>query len=104
MAWLLHEGQVLASCNSPATHYRMRAIDHESEGAVLVTLRKTFVSPRSGLDLVQLDRDLVVIDLCSCRSRRLFVRRRRCEVAVIAVPGALVRWHLEIGDRLEIRS
>jgi hypothetical protein len=103
MAWLLHDGQVLASCNFPASRYRIRQGESESLGAVLVAPPKVLLSPRAGLDLVQLDRDLVVIDLRSCRSRRLFVRRRRCDIAVVGAPGALARWNLEIGDRLEVR-
>lgn len=109
MAWLLREGQVLASLEVADTFLaRNRGLLGRSafEGAMLLTHTRGVHSVGLGfpVDVAFLDRDLVVIDTLTLRRYWLALPRRRTRSVLEAQAGAFERWGLKIGDRLEIQE
>lgn len=109
MAWLLRQGEVLASLEVAATPLeRARGFagrDHHDGALLLTPLRVPHtVGVRFAIDVAYLDADLVVVSTCRMAPFRLGRPRRRAHAVLEVDAGAFERWHLQAGDRLEIEA
>jgi uncharacterized membrane protein (UPF0127 family) len=109
VAWLLSNGQVLASLEVADTFAaRSRGLLGRSapEGAML--LRHTrgvhSVGMRFAMDVAFLDAELVVLDSVLLKPFRTTVPRLRARSVLEAEAGAFERWGLEVGDQLEVKE
>lgn len=109
MAWLIREGDVLAALEA-----RRRGWPSALQGALVLrgpALIQTLTTP------VSLDVAWCAPTEASADGECLVVRRIRClpprrlarphlgsRPVVVAGQGAFERWHLKVGDRLEIRE
>ncbi len=108
MAWLLRDGEVLASLEVAATRAERRRglLGRDGiDGALLIERSRSVhtAGMRFALDVALCDAELEVV-----RTRRLVpwrvtlpVAGARC--AIEAEAGAFARWGLRPGDRLEVR-
>ena len=108
MAWLLRQGEVLASLELGPVNGRRRAVFRREPlvGALLVAPRHhvhTF-GARVPLDVAWLDRELVVVATLRMAPNRIGMPRRRACSLLEAEAGAFERWKLQPGDRLEIEE
>ena len=106
--WLVLDGRVLATLEIAATRRdrRQGLLGRDGiEGALLLTRAKSVhtLGMRFSIDVAHLDRDGVVLRLTTMKPRRLgaFVMHSRSVIETEA--GALARWGVVKGDRLEIR-
>jgi uncharacterized protein len=109
MAWLLRDGQVLASLEVADSFFaRGRGLLGRSdfEGAMLLTHTRGVhsVGLRFAVDVAFLDRDLVVLHTLRLRRYSLALPRMRTRAVLEAEAGAFERWGLKVGDRLEIQE
>jgi uncharacterized membrane protein (UPF0127 family) len=108
MAWLLREGQVLASLEIADGVLGARGLAGRSrtEGALL--LRKTRAVHSFGmrfhLDVAWLDADDKVIAVATLRRYSFTLPRLKARSVVEAEAGAFERWGLAVGDQLEIKD
>jgi uncharacterized membrane protein (UPF0127 family) len=109
VAWLLRDGEVLASLEV-ATSRRARArglLGRDGfEGALLLrpcrsvhTLRMRFP-----LDVAFCDGDMRVLRVVRMPRHRLGVPVPRARCVIEAEAGAFARWNLRVGDVLEIKG
>jgi hypothetical protein len=111
MPWLLRDGDVLA-----AVEDRRRGWQAGLQGALVwrgpAVVQTVIPSPARGLDVAWCVPDLLDEGRVGLRVRRMTVVPRR-RVApphlgrgglVVAPAGAFERWHLKVGDRLEVRG
>ncbi|HET6874960.1 MAG TPA: hypothetical protein VFH70_09290 [Acidimicrobiales bacterium] len=109
MSWLIREGDVLA-----AVEPRRPGWTRELAGAVVLpgpALVHTLGSP-TGLDVAWCRRVrtdggepcLEVRKVACLAGRRLALPRLGAGAIIAAAPGAFERWHLQVGDRLEVRE
>lgn len=108
MAWLLRNGEVLASVEvADGTVSRLVGLLGRDgvDGALLLRPAKSVhtVGMRFPIDVAFCDRDLVVLDTLSMGRYRLGRPRWRAHCVLEAERGAFARWGLRPGDRLEIR-
>jgi uncharacterized protein len=109
MAWLLRDGQVLASLEVADTFAaRNRGLlgRSGSTGAMLLTHTRGVHSlgMRFTIDVAFLDKDLVVLDALTLRRHRMARPRVKARSVLEAEAGAFERWGLRVGDRLEIKE
>lgn len=109
MAWLIRDGQVLASLETAETLLaRSRGLlgRRSFEGAIL--LRHTrgvhSVGMRFAMDVAWLDKDLVVLDTRSLRPFSIALPKMHARSVLEAEAGAFERWGLVRGDHLEIKE
>ena len=109
MAWLLREGQVLASLDVARSHAeRARGLVGREglDGAVLI--RRARVAHAFGvrfpIDVAYLDHDLVVLRTLRLRPFMIAAPSLRARDVLVARDGAFARWSLKAGDRLEIKE
>ncbi len=109
MAWLLREGDVLASLELAETlSARGRGlIGRKSiEGALL--LRRTrgihTFGVRFPIDVAFCDKDLVVLHVTTAKPWRLCLPRMKARSVIEARAGAFEQWRLKPGDKLEIKE
>jgi uncharacterized protein len=107
MAWLLRDGEVLASvevAGSLASQWGLlgrRSVD----GAFLLRARSVHtIGMRFPIDVAFLDRELQVIATTSLVPFRIGLPRRGTRSVLEASAGAFERWGLCVGDRLEIKG
>jgi uncharacterized membrane protein (UPF0127 family) len=107
MAWLLREGEVLATLEvAGSLRDRVKGMmgrDHY-EGALLLRPARSVhtVGMRFPIDVAFCDEDLVVTETLCLRPFRV-TRPRRGVCCILEVPaGAFERWRLRPGDKLEI--
>jgi hypothetical protein len=101
VSWLLRDGDVLAAIET-----RRRGWADCLNGAVLIhgpALVQTVTTPVS-LDVAWCDSQLQVRRIGALRPYRLARPQVRPGCLVLASPGSFDRWHLRVGDRLEIRE
>lgn len=107
MSWLLRDGDVLA-----AVETRRRGWADSLQGALVIpgpAILQTLTTPVS-LDVAwcgTTDQDgskLRVRRIGELRPYRLALPRVRPGCLLIANPGSFDRWHLRVGDQLEIRD
>jgi uncharacterized membrane protein (UPF0127 family) len=109
VAWLLCDGQVLASLEVAETFAaRSRGLLGRSapEGAMLLphTRGVHSVGMRFAMDVAFLDADLVVLACIVLKPCRAALPRLRARSVLEAEEGAFERWGLKAGDRLEIKQ
>jgi len=111
LAWLLRDGEVLASLEVPDSRGgRLRGMLRRptAEGAALL-LRPAravhTVGMRRAIDVAFCDADMVVLaTVCSVRPLRVTLPRRHGKVVIEAEAGSFDRWRLKVGDRLEVKG
>ena len=110
MAWLIREGQVLASLEVAESFLdRSRALigRRSVDGAMLLKGSKGVHSlgMRFEMDVAWLDRDLTVIATRTLRRYRIAWPRLRARAVLEAEAGAFERWGgLRVGEKLEIKE
>jgi uncharacterized protein len=107
MAWLLRDGQVLASleiAESFAARSRGLLGRPGIEGAMLLSRGKGVHSlgMRFPLDVAFLDKEFVVLDAVHLRRNSMTRPRWSAHSVLEAEAGAFERWGLKVGDHLEI--
>ncbi len=109
MAWLLRDGQVLASLEIADTFLaRNKGLLGRSgtAGAMLLTRTRGVhsIGMRFAVDVAFLDKDLVVVDTVALRRHSVARPRLSARSVLEAEAGAFERWGLRTGDRLEVRA
>jgi uncharacterized membrane protein (UPF0127 family) len=112
MAWLVRDGDVLATLEVPSTRRgRSRGLLGRDgiEGALLIRpFRPTSVihtvGMRFAIDVAYLDRDLRVLGVTSMARWRVGYPRFGARAVVEAEAGAFARWSLRPGDLLETQG
>jgi uncharacterized membrane protein (UPF0127 family) len=109
MAWLLRDGQVLASIEVAASFSaRLKGPMGRSalEGGLLLPNMKAThsIGTRLGLDVAWLGQDDVVMAVSRVRPFSLTLPRLRARSVLLAEAGAFSRWGLAIGDVLELKE
>ena len=109
MAWLLRDGAVLAALEiSDTPSDRLRGLIGRAvpEGALLLR-RPLLVHTMAngfGVDVAFCDQDLQVKDMLVLRRGRVAPPWRRGRMVLVAGEGAFERWHLSMGDQLEVKG
>jgi uncharacterized membrane protein (UPF0127 family) len=108
-AWLLRDGQVLASAevaDQPADRIRGLVGRASYDGAMVLpgfrvahTLFMQFP-----VDVAYVNRDMTVLAICTMSPWRVGLPRWNGQSVVQAAAGSFERWGLRAGDRLEIRD
>ncbi len=109
MAWLLRDEEVLATAEIAATRKLRRKglLGRDSiDGALVIrpcrhvhTIRMCFK-----IDVAFCDKDGFVLAIKSLAPNRLSRIVPRAGFVVEAATGAFERWHLRVGDQLEVRE
>ncbi len=109
MAWLLREGEVLASvevASSLAARSRGLLGKKRFEGALLLHHTRSVhtIGMRFAIDVAFLAEDLRVIGTTTMHPYRVALPRRGGRAVLEAEAGAFERWKLVPGDSLEIKG
>lgn len=109
MAWLLRDGEVLASLTIASERAdRRRGLLGRSgfEGALLIERVRSVhtVGMRFAIDVAFCDDDLRVLRIRTLGPGRVTVPVRGASRAIEAEAGAFARWGLAVGDVLEART
>jgi uncharacterized protein len=109
MAWLLRDGDVLASlelaCDRRSRRRGLLGRDG-IEGAMLLEPARSVhtFGMRFPLDVAWCDRDLVVRKVSTVRRHRVTMPVRGAHTVIEAEAGSFERWGLRPGDQLEIKG
>lgn len=107
MAWLLRDGQVLASAEVAASRReRRRGLigRRELDGVFVLSARSVHTfGVRFPIDVAFCDPDGTVLRIVSLAPNRVTVGRRGARTAIEAPGGAFREWGVVVGDRLELR-
>jgi uncharacterized membrane protein (UPF0127 family) len=109
MAWLLRDGEVLASLEVAASRRdRSRGLlgrDH-LDGALLIERARSVhsIGMRFAIDVAFCDHDLLVVRTVGLRPGRVTLPALRARHVIEAEAGTFVHWGLRPGDALEVRS
>ncbi|MHB8262198.1 MAG: DUF192 domain-containing protein [Acidimicrobiales bacterium] len=107
--WLLRNSSVLSSVEVAGT-YLARAIGllgkKSYDGAMLFPRTRAVhtLGMSMAIDVAFLDRSLTVIDVTAMHPWRIGVPRLRGRYVLEAELGTFERWHLAVGDTLELRE
>jgi uncharacterized membrane protein (UPF0127 family) len=108
MAWLIRDGDVLATLDvADSIGDRVRGVvGRDLEGALLLPspLLLHTVAFRHGVDVAFCDGDLRVLTTLRLCPWRVALPRPTARHLLAAPEGAFERWHLSVGDRLEIKG
>ena len=109
MAWLVRDGEVLASLEvADSASDRARGLLGRDgfEGALLLRPARSVhpVGMRFPIDVAYLDRDLVVLRTVTLRRWRVSRPVLHCHAVLEAEAGAFAHWNLKPGDQLEIKG
>jgi uncharacterized membrane protein (UPF0127 family) len=109
MAWLLRDGDVLASlevADSGAARRRGLLGRDGIDGALLLQPCRSVHSlgMRFPLDVAWCDRELGVVRIARLPRHRLSRPVLRAAAVLEAEAGSFARWGLAVGDRLEVRT
>jgi uncharacterized membrane protein (UPF0127 family) len=109
MAWLLRDGEVLASVEvAESLGARARGLLGRStlEGAMLLRPARSVhsIGMRFAIDIAFCDDGLVVLDTRTLARNRMTLPRWRARCVVEARAGAFERWRLRPGDQLELKG
>ena len=109
MAWLLRDGDVLASLEIAASREARRRglLGRDGiEGALLLTQTRSVhtLGMRFPIDVAWCDMDMVVLRTARLGRHRLTRPVVRARVVVEAEAGSFARWGLAVGDELEVRD
>jgi len=109
MPWLVADGRVLASLEI-ADGVRSRAkglVGRDGiDGALLLRPARSVHSfgMRFPIDVAFCTAELFVLDIVALSPRRMTMPRWRARAVIEAESGAFDRWHVHIGDQLEVRA
>jgi uncharacterized membrane protein (UPF0127 family) len=109
MPWLVNDGRVVASLEI-ADSRRSRRVGllgrDGIDGALLLTPARSVhtIRMRFAIDVVHLDRNLVVLSVVTMKPGRIGRWRRRCHSIIETEAGCVRVWDIHSGDHLEIRS
>src|SRR6266508_3796180 len=109
MAWLLRDGEVVASLEV-ATRFGARArglLGRDGvKGALLLQPARSVhtIGMRFPIDVAFVDRDLVVLRTVTMRPWRMSRVVFRARAVLEAEAGAFALWNLVPGDRLELKD
>jgi len=108
MAWLLRDGEVLATIEVAAsTRARLRGLagrDHLEGGLLLEHVRSVHsICMRFPIDVAFLDSEMTVLSTVTLVPFRAALPRPAARSVLEAEAGAFDRWGLRRGDRLEVR-
>lgn len=109
MAWLVHEGEVLASLEVATTAAeRRRGLlgRDELEGALLLKPARMVhtVRMRFPIDVIFCDADLCVLEIVTMVPNRLGVPRWKAGAVIEAPAGAAAGWNLRRGVQLDVKE
>ena len=109
MAWLVREGEVLATLEVARTRRERRRglLGRDSfDGALLIERARSVhtIRMRFPIDVAFCDGDLRVLDVVCMGRHRVGRPRPRARCVVEAEAGAFERWQLRPGDRLAIKG
>ncbi len=109
MAWLLREGEVLASAEVAETlGARARGLlgRNHLEGCLLIRPARSVhtLGMRFAIDVAFCDQNMAVVSMASMRPWRLGLPRLRARCVIEAPAGAFERWRLRPGDVLELKQ
>lgn len=109
MAWLVRDGEVLASAEiarGPARRARgLAGRDHFRGAMVLQPCRQVHTAGmRFPLDVAFCDRDGVVLRIVTLRAWRISRVVWRSHFALEAEAGSFERWGLRVGDCVEVKE
>lgn len=109
MAWLLRDGEVLASLEVASGHRdRRRGLLGRDgfEGALLLERTRSVhtFGMRFAVDVAFCDAELEVLRTVRLAPHRLALPVRRARRVLEAEAGAFAHWGLCAGDRLEVRA
>ena len=110
MAWLLRDGEVLASVElADGLRTRLRGLlgRDRIEGALLLRPAKSVhtIGMRFPIDVAFCDDELTVIDVCTpLRPNRVTRLHWKASCVIEAEAGAFDRWRLRAGDQLELQT
>ncbi len=108
MAWLLRDGEVLATLDvADSAWARFRGLLGRKgiDGALLLRTKSVHtLGMRFPIDVAFCDRQMLVVAVCTMRPHRLGRPRMRAHCAIEAEAGAFERWRLRVGDQLEVRG
>ncbi len=109
MAWLLREGEVLASLEVVTSRRdRSRGLLRRDglDGAILLRPCRSVhtIGMRFPLDVAYCDAGMAVVKVARMRRFRVGMPVPRAHCVVEAEAGSFARWNLLPGDRLEIKG
>lgn len=109
MAWLLRDGEVLASVEvATSRRARTRGLlgrDHLDGAFLLRPCRSVHtLGMRFALDVAFCDEHMTVVRVVHMRRHRVGLPVWRSRAVIEAEAGAFARWNLRPGDRLEIKG
>lgn len=109
MAWLVREGEVLASLEVATTVAdRRRGLlgRDELDGALLLKPARMVhtVRMRFPIDVIFCDAELRVVDIVTMAPNRLGLPRWRAGAVIEAPAGAAARWNLTPGQQLDVKE
>jgi len=109
MAWVVRDGQVLASVEVASTFgARLRGLLGRDgyEGALLLRPARSVhtLGMRFPIDVAHLDRDLCVVKVATMPPWRMGRPVPRAHAVLEAEAGAFASWQLRVGDVLELRE
>lgn len=102
MAWIVHDGHVLASCVTVEPGKIGIVPVGELLGAQIITGRRWLCTGRVGADLAFCDVNQTVVELKMLGKWRIAGSPQGATTVVVGESGALERWQLAVGDRLAI--
>ena len=109
MAWIVRDGQVLASVEVASSFKRrLKGLLGRDgyEGAFLLRPARSVhtIGMRFAVDVAHLDRELCVLRVTTMRPWRVGRPVRRAHAVLEAEAGAFASWELHPGDVLELRE
>lgn len=109
MAWLLRDGEVLASVELAESFVgRLRGLlgRRGLDGAILIRPARSVhtIGMRFPLDVAYCDARLRVLDICTMPPHRMGRPRIGATAVIEAEAGAFERWGLRVGDELDVKG
>jgi uncharacterized membrane protein (UPF0127 family) len=109
VAWLLREGEVLASLElAPTRRARARGLLGRDgiDGALMLSPSRAVhtLGMRFAIDVAYCDGDLKVLRVVTMPRHRLSLPVWRARAVIEAEAGAFARWNLRPGDQLEVKG
>ena len=109
MAWLLREGEVLASLEvAPTRRARARGLLGRDgiDGALMLSPSRSVhtLGMRFAIDVAFCDGDLRVLRVVTMPRYRLSLPMWRARSVIEAEAGSFARWNLRPGDQLEVKG
>ncbi len=109
MSWLVNDGRVVASLEIADTRASRRVglLGRDTiDGALLLRPARSVhtIRMRFAIDVIHVDKDLVVLSVTTMTPGRVGRWRRRAHAVIEAEAGSARRWDITRGVQLEIRS